>query len=61
LDVEALVGDLRKAGRRARLIPTADEIVDVVAAEAQDGDLVIIMSNGAFDGIHEKLLAALRQ
>jgi UDP-N-acetylmuramate: L-alanyl-gamma-D-glutamyl-meso-diaminopimelate ligase len=61
LDVEALVGDLRKAGRRARLIPTADEIVEVVAAEARDGDLVIIMSNGAFDGIHEKLLAALRQ
>jgi UDP-N-acetylmuramate: L-alanyl-gamma-D-glutamyl-meso-diaminopimelate ligase len=61
LDVEDLVRDLRRAGRRARLIPTADEIVAVVAAEAREGDLVIVMSNGAFDGIHEKLLAALRR
>ena len=59
LNVDDLVRDLRSAGRRARLIPTADEIVPAVAAEARQGDLVVIMSNGAFDGIHEKLLAAL--
>jgi UDP-N-acetylmuramate: L-alanyl-gamma-D-glutamyl-meso-diaminopimelate ligase len=32
-----------------------------VAADARPGDVVAIMSNGGFGGIHEKLLAALRQ
>jgi UDP-N-acetylmuramate: L-alanyl-gamma-D-glutamyl-meso-diaminopimelate ligase len=35
------------------------EIVAVVATEAREGDLVVVMSNGAFGGLHEKLLAAL--
>ena len=30
-----------------------------VAREARDGDLVVVMSNGGFDNIHQKLLAAL--
>jgi UDP-N-acetylmuramate: L-alanyl-gamma-D-glutamyl-meso-diaminopimelate ligase len=59
LDVEAVVRDLRQRGRRARLVPTADEIVATVASEAREGDLVVIMSNGGFDGIHDKLVAAL--
>ena len=28
-------------------------------AEAREGDIVVVMSNGGFDGIHSKLLAAL--
>jgi UDP-N-acetylmuramate: L-alanyl-gamma-D-glutamyl-meso-diaminopimelate ligase len=59
LDVDELIRDLVKRGRRARLIPKVDEIVATVAREARDGDLVVVMSNGGFDGIHEKLLAAL--
>ena len=35
------------------------EIVATVAREARDGDLVIVMSNGGFDNIHQKLLDAL--
>ncbi|HVW05171.1 MAG TPA: UDP-N-acetylmuramate:L-alanyl-gamma-D-glutamyl-meso-diaminopimelate ligase [Vicinamibacterales bacterium] len=60
LDVDQLVADLRTAGKRARVIPKVDDIVTAVAAEARDGDLVIVMSNGGFDGIHDKLLQALR-
>ena len=59
LSIEQLVRDLQKAGRRARHVPTVAEIVDLVSHEARDGDLVVIMSNGGFDGIHDKLLAAL--
>jgi UDP-N-acetylmuramate: L-alanyl-gamma-D-glutamyl-meso-diaminopimelate ligase len=59
LDVGALVRELTRAGLRARQIPQVDDIVRTVAAEARDGDLVIIMSNGGFDGIHDKLLGAL--
>ena len=36
-------------------------LVEVIAAEARAGDLVVIMSNGGFDGIHAKLLEALRR
>ena len=59
LSVDELVRDLRKNGQRARHLPTVPDIVAAIAAEARAGDLVIIMSNGGFDGIHEKLLAAI--
>ncbi len=46
-------------GHRARYVPTVPEIIDLLAAEARAGDLVVLMSNGGFDDIHEKLLARL--
>jgi UDP-N-acetylmuramate: L-alanyl-gamma-D-glutamyl-meso-diaminopimelate ligase len=36
-----------------------DDIVKAVARDSVDGDLVIVMSNGGFDNIHQKLLASL--
>jgi UDP-N-acetylmuramate: L-alanyl-gamma-D-glutamyl-meso-diaminopimelate ligase len=59
LSAEQLVIDLEHAGRRARHIPAVDDIVHTVAAEAGQGDLVVLMSNGGFGGIHQKLLQAL--
>jgi UDP-N-acetylmuramate: L-alanyl-gamma-D-glutamyl-meso-diaminopimelate ligase len=59
LSIEDLVRDIGRAGRRARHVPTVDAIVATVAREARDGDVVVIMSNGGFGGIHERLLAAL--
>jgi UDP-N-acetylmuramate: L-alanyl-gamma-D-glutamyl-meso-diaminopimelate ligase len=59
LSVEDLVRDLERAGRRARHIEGTDRIVETVAREARPGDVVVAMSNGAFDGIHDRLLAAL--
>jgi len=59
LSVEDLVRDLGRAGRHARHLPSVDAIVDVVAREAAEGDVVVIMSNGGFGGIHDKLLSAL--
>jgi UDP-N-acetylmuramate: L-alanyl-gamma-D-glutamyl-meso-diaminopimelate ligase len=59
LSPEQLVSDLKTAGVDARYIPGTDDIVDTVAKESGDGDLVVIMSNGGFDDIHQKLLAAL--
>ncbi|MCK2044946.1 UDP-N-acetylmuramate:L-alanyl-gamma-D-glutamyl-meso-diaminopimelate ligase [Chromohalobacter moromii] len=34
-------------------------LVEAIVAEARSGDRIVVMSNGAFGGIHEKLLAAL--
>ena len=59
LSTEGVVTDLANAGVNARYIPQTDEIVRTVAREAGEGDLVIIMSNGGFDNIHQKLLDAL--
>jgi UDP-N-acetylmuramate: L-alanyl-gamma-D-glutamyl-meso-diaminopimelate ligase len=36
-----------------------EQIVSAVARDAREGDLVIVMSNGGFDSIHDRLLAAL--
>lgn len=52
-------GALRTLGDRARCIEPLEELVATIAAEARAGDHVLVMSNGGFGGIHEKLLAAL--
>jgi UDP-N-acetylmuramate: L-alanyl-gamma-D-glutamyl-meso-diaminopimelate ligase len=59
LSAEQLVADLKAAEVDARYIPQVDEIVTTVAKESREGDLVVIMSNGGFDDIHQKLLRAL--
>ena len=59
LDAEGLVADLVRQGQRARYVPDVDAIVAAVASGAREGDVVIVMSNGGFGGIHEKLLARL--
>jgi UDP-N-acetylmuramate: L-alanyl-gamma-D-glutamyl-meso-diaminopimelate ligase len=59
LSADELVSELRLAGRRARHIPSADAIVSTLVQEARPGDVVIIMSNGGFDEIHQRLLHAL--
>ncbi len=59
LSAEQLVADLRGSGKDARYIPKVDDIVAAVAREAREGDLVVVMSNGGFDDIHQKLLSSL--
>jgi UDP-N-acetylmuramate: L-alanyl-gamma-D-glutamyl-meso-diaminopimelate ligase len=59
LSAEQIVSDLKESGVNARYIPAVDDIVRTVAKEARDGDLVVVMSNGGFDNIHQKLLSAL--
>jgi len=59
LSPEQVVNDLRTSGVEARYIPTVDDIVRAVARDTREGDLIVIMSNGGFDNIHQKLLSAL--
>jgi UDP-N-acetylmuramate: L-alanyl-gamma-D-glutamyl-meso-diaminopimelate ligase len=60
LSPERLVSDLAASGTPARYIPSVDDIVGTLVRERQDGDQVVIMSNGGFGGIHGKLMDALR-
>jgi UDP-N-acetylmuramate: L-alanyl-gamma-D-glutamyl-meso-diaminopimelate ligase len=47
---------LAPLGARVRCESTLEALVEAVAAEARGGDRVLVMSNGGFGGIHEKLL-----
>jgi UDP-N-acetylmuramate: L-alanyl-gamma-D-glutamyl-meso-diaminopimelate ligase len=47
-------------GGRARVLGDVPALVAALAAELQAGDRVLVMSNGGFGGLHERLLAALR-
>jgi UDP-N-acetylmuramate: L-alanyl-gamma-D-glutamyl-meso-diaminopimelate ligase len=60
LNVEQLVADIAAAGKPASTGADADAIVASLAGEMRDGDVVAVMSNGGFGGIHDKLLQALR-
>ena len=59
LSETALVAGIRGAGVRARHLAEVEDIVRVVVDEAREADLVVVMSTGAFGGIHDRLLAAL--
>ncbi len=59
IDLTQMVGDLVSIGKSARHLPDADAIVKDLAPRLINGDVVLIMSNGGFGGIHQKLLDAL--
>lgn len=54
-----LVDDLRTRGRDAHVFDGPDAIVAFLSARLEPGAVVLIMSNGGFGGIHQKLLDAL--
>jgi UDP-N-acetylmuramate: L-alanyl-gamma-D-glutamyl-meso-diaminopimelate ligase len=60
LNIAALAADIQQHGRRARVVPEVESIVQLVAPEMRSGDVVAILSNGGFGGIYEKLPARLR-
>jgi len=59
LDTDKLISDIARLSKPAFAMPGADEIIKRLLPELREGDVVAIMSNGGFGGIHEKLLAAL--
>src|SRR5271167_3300340 len=60
LEPATVIAAVSASGRHARLLDTADAIVESIAPEMCKGDVVTIFSNGAFDGIYEKLPAKLK-
>jgi UDP-N-acetylmuramate: L-alanyl-gamma-D-glutamyl-meso-diaminopimelate ligase len=59
LSERELVDAIDGAGTRAEFIPTVEEIVERLRLDLRDGDRVVVLSNGGFGGLHEKLLRAL--
>ncbi len=59
MSIAQLVDDLNAQGKTAQAIDGADAIVTWLAPQLRSGDVVAVMSNGGFGGIHEKLLKAI--
>jgi len=59
LDPESIAAAVKQLGKDARVFPGADAIAEFLAVEAQPNDLLLVMSNGSFDGLCEKLLQRL--
>jgi UDP-N-acetylmuramate: L-alanyl-gamma-D-glutamyl-meso-diaminopimelate ligase len=59
LSAVQLVADLGARGQKARHIPEVDGIIETVVREHRAGDVVVLMSNGGFGGIHRRLVEAL--
>ena len=51
--------NLQKQGKEAHYFADTDTIINFLAEEAASGDLILVMSNGGFDNIHERLLERL--
>jgi UDP-N-acetylmuramate: L-alanyl-gamma-D-glutamyl-meso-diaminopimelate ligase len=50
---------LAPLGAKADAYADFERLLAAIAGAAQPGDHIVIMSNGGFNGIHEKLLARL--
>jgi UDP-N-acetylmuramate: L-alanyl-gamma-D-glutamyl-meso-diaminopimelate ligase len=60
LDVERVVADLNACGVTAVQLPDVAAILSTIIPKLAAGDVLAILSNGGFDGIYEKLPAALQ-
>jgi UDP-N-acetylmuramate: L-alanyl-gamma-D-glutamyl-meso-diaminopimelate ligase len=59
LDPETVAKSVRALGKEARVFGSSDEIAGALAAESKPGDLLLVMSNGSFDGLCDKLMEKL--
>lgn len=59
LDPEKVVADIAAAGRQAFYEPDVTAIIERLKPLAQEGDLIVVLSNGGFGGIHDRLLKEL--
>ena len=59
LDVQAVIASIQNMGGVADHIPQVDDIVDFITTNAKPEHVILVMSSGGFDGIHQKLLERL--
>jgi UDP-N-acetylmuramate: L-alanyl-gamma-D-glutamyl-meso-diaminopimelate ligase len=59
LDVEHVAASVVAAGRECWAEPTTEAIIQRLVQQTRSGDVIVVFSNGGFDGIHERLLSSL--
>tara|TARA_B100000035_G_scaffold314960_1_gene333183 strand:- start:247 stop:1650 length:1404 start_codon:yes stop_codon:yes gene_type:complete len=60
LDVESVIENLSSKDKEAFIGLSSDDIVNKLIPLTSSGDTIVVLSNGGFGGIHEKLLEALK-
>ena len=60
LDVESVIENLSSKGKEAFIGLSSDDIVNKLIPLTSSGDTIVVLSNGGFGGIHDKLLEALK-
>jgi UDP-N-acetylmuramate: L-alanyl-gamma-D-glutamyl-meso-diaminopimelate ligase len=60
LDPESVAESVRTLGKDARAFAGADAIADFMLGQVKPGDLLLVMSNGSFDGLCDKLMRKLK-
>jgi len=61
MEPETVAKSVRALGKDAVVLPSSEAIAEHLASHAKPGDLMLVMSNGSFDGLCEKLLKKLSQ
>lgn len=61
LDIDQLARSIRDLGPETELIPSVDDIVDHLAEQAREGDIILGLSGSSFGGFHYKLLERLKE
>ena len=59
-DIDQVIRRIQESGTRAQSFSSVDSILAALVEEATPGDLILIMSNGGFGGLHGRLLSELR-
>ena len=59
-DPDFVSSELRKKGVDANACASVDEMVDHLAKKTNKGDVILLMSNGGFGGIYQKLMEAFK-
>jgi len=59
LDTAKVAAAVTARGRPCWFEANTDAIVNRLKTEGQSGDVIVVFSNGGFDGIHDKLLGTL--
>jgi len=59
LDVDAISAAISARGTPSAVFEDAGAIVEHLRINAQGGDVVVVLSNGGFEGIHGRILAAM--
>ena len=60
LDIPLLLKKFHASGKKATQFTNAQEIIDFLVPKFSNNDIVLIMSNGSFENIHERLIDALK-
>lgn len=60
LDTERLARELRERGGAAQAFASVDAVVEHLIEGLEPGDLVVVMTNGGFEGLHDRVLDGLR-